>query len=330
MIGETRLWYESLTPIANDWPALQNNFRRQYSKLCNTPEQHFHQWRSFTFNENTYNIDSYVTKVGQCAAFLNYGELQILELLKNTLSSRLYPILFPVDNLRDAVTKAKRVLTKEMIDRQKSGQSSAIPFMRVSDSSQPFMRASKKGVTFDVMDTIERNSDSIDKLTSLASKMNVKLDKKEALYKPQIYQGRPRSQSRNRQNNYQSWNRSFSRNRNQSRNRGNYNNRNNYRSNYRDRSRDNYRHDNKRNNYWSNDRQNNYRQDNRRDNKNRQNYGKNDTNKGIEIEVRVGEEITIVTIQETEVGVGIETDKCDQKLECYPMKDETDQGLTLV
>ena len=117
--------------------------------------------------------------------------------LKNTLSSRLYPILFPVDNLKDAVTTAKRVLTKEMIDRQKSGQSSTTPFMRVSDGNQPSVRASKKGVTFDVMETIERNGESIDKWTSLVSKMNMKLDKKEAPYKPQIYQGRPRGQSRN-------------------------------------------------------------------------------------------------------------------------------------
>ena len=39
------------------------------------------------------------------------------------------------------------------------------------------------------MDAIERNSDSIDKLTSLVRKMNVKMDKREAPYKPQIYQG---------------------------------------------------------------------------------------------------------------------------------------------
>ena len=151
LLGEARLWYETLAAIANDWPALQNNFRRQYSKLGNTPEQFFHQWRSFSFDENTDNIDSYVTKVSQCAAFLNYGEPQILELLKNTHPSKLYPILFPEGNLRDTVTTAKRVLTKEMIDRQKSGQSSTTPFMRVSDSSQPSMRASKKGVTFDVI-----------------------------------------------------------------------------------------------------------------------------------------------------------------------------------
>ena len=73
------------------------------------------------------------------------------------------------------------------------------------------------------METIERSSDSIDKLTSLISKMNMKMDKREVPYKPKVYKGRPRGQSRNRQLNYQPHNRSFSRDRN--RNRGNYNNR---------------------------------------------------------------------------------------------------------
>ena len=27
VLGEAGLWYETLTPIANDWPALQNVFR---------------------------------------------------------------------------------------------------------------------------------------------------------------------------------------------------------------------------------------------------------------------------------------------------------------
>ena len=31
LIGETRLWYESLAPLDDDWPALQNKFRWQYS-----------------------------------------------------------------------------------------------------------------------------------------------------------------------------------------------------------------------------------------------------------------------------------------------------------
>ena len=117
LAGEARLWYESLTPIANDWPALWENFRRQYSKLGNTPEQLFHQWRTFHFDENSETVDSYVTRIRQVAAMLNYGEPHILELLKNTLPNRLYWISFLIDNLRDAIETVKRVLTKEKIDR---------------------------------------------------------------------------------------------------------------------------------------------------------------------------------------------------------------------
>ena len=88
LLGEARLWYETLN-LDIDWPALQSAFRQQYSKLDNTPEQYFHQWRSFYFDENADNIDSYVTKVSQCAAMLNYDEPQILELMKNALPRRL-------------------------------------------------------------------------------------------------------------------------------------------------------------------------------------------------------------------------------------------------
>ena len=51
LTGEARLWYESLTLLDNDWPALQNKFRWQYSKIGNTPEQWFHAWRTFKFDE---------------------------------------------------------------------------------------------------------------------------------------------------------------------------------------------------------------------------------------------------------------------------------------
>ena len=32
LVGEARLWYESLRPIKVDWQGLQNQFRKQYSK----------------------------------------------------------------------------------------------------------------------------------------------------------------------------------------------------------------------------------------------------------------------------------------------------------
>ena len=84
LIGEARLWYESLAPLDNDWPTLQNKFRWQYSKIGNTPEQLFYAWRTFKFDENTDSVDSYVWRMSQVAAMLNYGEMQILENFKNT------------------------------------------------------------------------------------------------------------------------------------------------------------------------------------------------------------------------------------------------------
>ena len=101
-------------------------------------------------------------------------------------------------------------------------------------------KSSKRGVTVDMMEMLERHSNSIDKLTSLVSKMNIKMNKKETPYKPRVYQNRPRGQSRDRQQNFQPSNRSFSRDRNRNRRNYNYNNRNN-RPNYRNRSRDDYR-----------------------------------------------------------------------------------------
>ena len=168
-------------------------------------------------------------------------------------------------------------MIKEKIDRQKTGQSSVTPFMRVNECSQSSEESGKKGMTFDVIETLERHSDSIDKLTSLVSKMNVKMDRKETSYKPKVYQNIPRGQGRGRQQNFQPHNRSFNRDRNTNRGNYNYNNRNN-RPNYRDRSRDNYRHDDRRHNYQSNERHKNYRPDNsrrdkyRQDSRNRQNY----------------------------------------------------------
>ena len=42
LIGNARLWHESLAPLDDNWPALQNKFRWQYSKIGNTPKQLFH------------------------------------------------------------------------------------------------------------------------------------------------------------------------------------------------------------------------------------------------------------------------------------------------
>ena len=94
LLGEARLWYETLGIQQLDWAGLQECFQQQYSKFGNTREQYFHAWRSFHFDEATDTIDGYIHKVNQVAALLNYGEPQILELFKNTLLSRLYYMLY--------------------------------------------------------------------------------------------------------------------------------------------------------------------------------------------------------------------------------------------
>ena len=95
---------------------LQNLFRQQYSKIGNTREQLFHTWRSFNFDENTETIGTYVTCIRQVAALLGYVKPQILEVFKNTFPTKLYWILFPIEDLRQAVETAKRISTKEKLD----------------------------------------------------------------------------------------------------------------------------------------------------------------------------------------------------------------------
>ena len=156
LLGEARLWFQSLEPLDNvTLLELQNLFRQRYSKFGNTHEQLYHSWRSFNFNENTETIDSYVMQIRQVATFLGYGEPQVLEVFKNTLPTKLYWILFPIEDLRQAVETAKRILTKEKLDKQLTGQTSTSPFMNVRDGTE-------RKVSFNASDEL---GDKIDKLT---------------------------------------------------------------------------------------------------------------------------------------------------------------------
>ena len=111
-------------------------------------------------------------------AMLNYCEMQILENFKNTLLYRLYLTLINVNNLRDTIDLAKRVLTKEKLDRQLTGQSSTLFMKASSNDSHSSQNHHKKGVTFDAMETLERNSECIDRFTSLVSNMKMTMDRK--------------------------------------------------------------------------------------------------------------------------------------------------------
>ena len=118
-------------------------------------------------------------------------------------------MVYNINNLREAVETAKCMLTKEQIDGHKSGQAASSPFMKVNQQN-----FKKKGVTFNAMETIQKQGDSIDKLTSLMNELNSKLDRKDnsSQYKPRIHAGRNRV-CRQRQNRYSSRERSYSRDR---------------------------------------------------------------------------------------------------------------------
>ena len=171
---ESQTVVKLLRAINIDWLGLQNTFRQQYSKIGSTREQLFYTWRSFHFDKNTETIDAYVNHIRQVATLLDYQDPQILEVFKNTLPTRLYWVLFPIMDLRQAVETAKRILTKEKIDRQLAGQTSSTPFINIKEGYS-------KRVTFDIMDGIEQK---IDKLTVMMGKLVIEDGEQNRQFKP--------------------------------------------------------------------------------------------------------------------------------------------------
>ena len=149
------------------------------------------------FDENTKTIDAYVTRIRHVATLLGYREPQILEVFKNTLLTKLYWILFSIEDLRQAVETAKRILTKEMFDEQLTGQTSTSPFMSIREEAN-------RKVSFDTRGEL---GDKIDKLTVMLGRLAAKDNNAKRPFKPQIYQSRGRGQNRGcGQRNYQNRN----------------------------------------------------------------------------------------------------------------------------
>ena len=153
-----------------------------------------------------------------------------------------YWILFPINNLQEAVDAAKRVLTKEKLDKQLSGQSAnSIPYMKIGDTTHP-----GKKVSINPQDSI---GEKLENLTSMMYKMSIQKEEGRKPFKPQVYPKRGRGQrrqnfcNRDRSRNNDRQRQNFRQTQNGGRNgnrRGNY--RQNFgRSNSRDRGRQNFR-----------------------------------------------------------------------------------------
>ena len=98
----------------------------------------------------------------------------------------MYWILFPIDDLGQAVEAATRILTKENINRQLSVQSSFTPFMSIKDNHN-------RRVTLDTGDEL---GDKIDNFTVIIGKLAARDSTSGRQFKPQIYQGKRRGQNR--------------------------------------------------------------------------------------------------------------------------------------
>ena len=90
------------------------------------------------------------------------------------------------------VETAKRIQTKEKLDRQLTGQSSSTPFISIRDGHN-------RKVSFD---TKEELGDKIDKLVVMIGKLATRDSRTGSQFKPQIYQYRGRGQSRNYNHRY--------------------------------------------------------------------------------------------------------------------------------
>ena len=104
----------------------------------------------------------------------------------NILKELYITILFPIDDLMQGVETDKRILTKEKIDRQLSGQSLSTPFMSIKDSHS-------RKVSFDAREEL---GDKIDKLAVMIGKLATRDRGSGRQFKPQIYQGKSRGQNR--------------------------------------------------------------------------------------------------------------------------------------
>ena len=87
------------------------------------------------------------------------------------------------------VETAKRILTKEKLDKQLTGQSSASPFMNIRDGSE-------RKVSFNTRDEL---GDKIDELPVAMSRLGAKDSHEKRPFKPQIYKSRGQNRSYNQE-----------------------------------------------------------------------------------------------------------------------------------
>ena len=96
-------------------------------------------------------------------------------------------MLFPIEDLRQVVETAKRILTKERLDKQLTGHTSTGSFMNIGDGTE-------RKVSFNARDEL---GDKIDKLALMMSRLEAKDGYEKRPFKSQIHKSRGQSRSYN-------------------------------------------------------------------------------------------------------------------------------------
>ena len=104
---------------------------------------------------------------------------------------------FSIEDLRQAVETVKRILTKEKLDKQLTGQTPTSSYMSIRDGTE-------RKVSFNARDEL---GDKLDTLTVMMGRLAARDSNDKIPFKPQMYKSRgsyPHSQNRNyNQRNYQ-------------------------------------------------------------------------------------------------------------------------------
>ena len=132
----------------------------------------------FSFDEITETIDAYVTHIRQVAAHLGLWRTTNFRGGIKTHSHKIVLDIVSYGRLRQVVETAKRILTKEKLDRQLTRQSSSTPFMSIREGHN-------RKVSFD---TKVELGDKRDKLVVMIDKLATRDNRTGRQFKPQINQ----------------------------------------------------------------------------------------------------------------------------------------------
>ena len=113
-------------------------------------------------------------KTGEPVESLSLSKILILYMRKYLFT---YWVLFAIEDLRQAVETTKSILTKDKLDKQLTGQTSASPFMNIRDGTE-------RKVSFNARDEL---GDKIDKLTVVMGRLAAKDSNEKRPFKPQTY-----------------------------------------------------------------------------------------------------------------------------------------------